>query len=178
MNVKRRFSDFEWLHQILVNNYNYCLIPSIPKKKKKIFTDNFDETFLRRRARIFEKFLNYLINDPILKNSEVIFDFLSIEKEENFLKKKKIYEKKKLSTNINDYFTVDGNANIEINGEKEYYINIIKDNAQNNENILKKINSSIRSLRDDLINVSNQLKDISYHFKLIKKEQKMILKKI
>ena len=57
-------------------------------------------------------------------------------------------------------------------------MNIIKDNAQNNENILKKINSSIRSLRDDLINVSNKLKDISYNFKLIKKEQKMILKKI
>ena len=57
-------------------------------------------------------------------------------------------------------------------------MNIIKDNAQNNENILKKINTSIKSLRDNLINVSNKLKDISYNFKLIKKEQKMILKKI
>ena len=35
-NVRRRFSDFEWLRQHLVTNYSYCLIPSIPKKSKNI----------------------------------------------------------------------------------------------------------------------------------------------
>ena len=61
-NVRRRFSDFEWLRQTLVNNYSYCLIPSVPKKSKnisKMVGANYDNDFLSKRARNFEKFLNY-----------------------------------------------------------------------------------------------------------------------
>ena len=54
-NVRRRFNDFEWLHQILSQEYKYCLIPSIPKKKNlnKLVDDKFDETFLRKHSRKF-----------------------------------------------------------------------------------------------------------------------------
>ena len=92
--VRRRYTDFEWLHQILCQDYKYCLIPSIPKKKNinKLVTDKFDEAFLRKRSRKFEKFLSYLLNDPILKNKNVLYEFLSIQKAEDFLKKKKSYE--------------------------------------------------------------------------------------
>ena len=121
LKVRRRFSDFDWLHQMLVNTYNYCLIPSIPKKKKnlnKIVSDKFNESFLRKRSRKLEKFLSYLINDPILKNLKIVYDFLSIEKEEDFQKMKKTYEKKKLSSNLSDFVSLDGYANVEINSEK------------------------------------------------------------
>ena len=168
--VRRRFSDFEWLHQILKQDYKYCLIPSIPKKKNinKLVADKFDEAFLRKRSRKFEKFLNYLINDPILKNMNVVYEFLSIEKDEDFQKKKKSYEKKKPSSNINDFISIDGKANIEINKEKENCFNNIKENANNNGNILKKINSKIISCKDDLINASNKLKDISKNWNNMK----------
>ena len=51
--VRRRFSDCEWLHQILVNNYNYCFIPGFQKKKNinKLAVDKFDKGFLRKRMR-------------------------------------------------------------------------------------------------------------------------------
>ena len=171
--VRRRFSDFEWLHQILVNTYNYCLIPSIPKKRKnlnKIVSDGFDEAFLRKRSRKFEKFLSYLINDPILKNTKVVYDFLSIEKETDFHKKKKAYDKKKVPSIINDFITSDGFANVEINKEKEQYLLNIKENANFYENTFKKINSTIRSVKDDLINASNKLKELSKNFGVLKKK--------
>ena len=170
--VRRRFSDFDWLNQILLNNYNYCLIPAFQKKKNlnKIGTDKFDKAFLRKRKRKFELFLSYLINDPILKNTQVVYDFLSIQKEEDFQKKKKEYEKKKMSTNISDFMSLDGNANIEVNGEKEHFLNTIKENTQEHEAILKKINTSIKSLKDDLINASDKLKEISSHFKMLQKK--------
>ena len=170
--VRRRFSDFEWLHQILSQDYKYCLIPSIPKKKNinKLVTDKFDEAFLRKRSRKFEKFLSYVLNDPILKNTNVIYEFLSIEKEEDFQKKKKTYEKKKPSSNINinDFITIDGRANIEINNEKENNFKNIKENAYNNGAILKKINSKINSCKDDLINAANKLKEISQNWNKMK----------
>ena len=171
--VRRRFNDFEWLHQTLVNNYNYCLIPPIPNKRKnlnKIVTDKFDESFLRKRSRKFEKFLSYLINDPILRNTQVVYDFLSIEKDDDFQKKKKTYEKKKVSTEVSQLITLDGTADIEVNGEKEQYLNNIKDNASNNEAILKKINTTTKSLKDDLINASSKLKEISQHWTKMKKK--------
>ena len=161
--VRRRFSDFEWLHQILSQEYKYCLIPSIPKKKNinKLVIDKFDEAFLRKRSRKFERFLRYIINDPILKNINVVYEFLSVEKEEDFQNKKKSYEKKKTSTNINDFISIDGKADIEINKEKEKFFNKIKENTNNNEKILKAINSKMISLKDNLINAANNLKEIS-----------------
>ncbi len=173
LKVRRRFSDFDWLHQMLVNTYNYCLIPSIPKKKKnlnKIVSDKFNESFLRKRSRKLEKFLSYLINDPILKNLKIVYDFLSIEKEEDFQKMKKTYEKKKLSSNLSDFVSLDGYANVEINSEKEKYLTKIKENTINNVNILKKINSTIISLKDNLIDASTKLKIVSQNWNLMKKK--------
>ena len=110
-NVRRRFSDFEWLRQTLINHYNYCLIPSVPKKPKnlnKIVNDKFDKEFLSKRSRNFEKFLNYLIIDPILKNIQLIYDFLSLEKDDEFQKMKKTYDKLKQNAfNINKVLSLD-----------------------------------------------------------------------
>ena len=172
LKVRRRFTDIEWLHQTLFNHFNYCLIPSAPKKKKnlnKIVHDKFDQAFLRKRSRKFEKFLNYLINDPILKNSKIVYDFLSIEKEEDFQKMKKSYDKMKQPTNLKDFIALNGNANVEINDKNEQYFMKIKDDVTNNETILKKINTTIKLLKDDLINASTKLKEIAQNWNLLKK---------
>ena len=171
-NVRRRFSDFEWLRQTLVNHYNYCLIVSVPKKPKnlgKIMNEKFDKEFLSKRSRNFEKFLNYIINDPILKNTQLIYDFLYLEKDDEFQKMKKSYDKLKITTfNISKILTVDGKATIEINEEKEKYFTDIKETTNQNETILKKINATIKVLKDDLINASDKLNEISSNFNLIK----------
>ena len=171
-NVRRRFSDFEWLRQTLVNNYSYCLIPSVPKKSKnisKMVGANYDNDFLSKRARNFEKFLNYLIIDPILKNTKLVYDFLSMEKDDEFQKMKKSVDKTKTPAfNISKAITIDGNATIEICEEKEKYLNEIKEGTTQNENILKKINATIKTLKDDLNNASDKLIDISKNFGLMK----------
>jgi hypothetical protein len=171
-NVRRRFSDFEWLRQTLINHYNYCLIPSVPKKPKnlnKIVNDKFDKEFLSKRSRNFEKFLNYLIIDPILKNIQLIYDFLSLEKDDEFQKMKKTYDKLKQNAfNINKVLSLDGNAIIEINEYKEQYFTNIKESTSQNENILKKINTTIKGLKEDMNNACNKLTEISQNFNLIK----------
>lgn len=171
-NVRRRFSDFEWLRQTLVNHYNYCLIPSVPKKPKnlnKIMNEKFDKEFLSKRSRNFEKFLNYIIIDPILKNTQLIYDFLYLEKDDEFQKMKKSYDKLKVTTfNISKILTTDGKTTIEINDEKEKYFNDIKESTSLNENILKKINTIIKALKEDLINASDKLNEISSNFNLLK----------
>ena len=171
-NVRRRFSDFEWLRQTLMNHYNYCLIPCIPKKPKnlnKIVNDKFDKDFLAKRSRNFEKFLNYIILDPILKNVPVIQEFLTLEKDDEFHKMKKSYDKIKIPVlNVSKVTSVDGIAKIEINDEKEKYFTEIKESTNLNGNILKKINTTIKALKEDLNNASEKLNEISNDFKLLK----------
>ena len=171
-NVRRRFSDFEWLRQTLMNHYNYCLIPCIPKKPKnlnKIVNDKFDKDFLAKRSRNFEKFLNYIILDPILKNVPVIQEFLTLEKDDEFHKMKKSYDKLKIPVlNVSKVTSVDGIAKIEVNEEKEKYFTEIKESTNLNGNILKKINTTIKALKEDLNNASEKLNEISNDFKLLK----------
>ena len=88
LKVRRRYSDFEWLRQILSNFYSSSLIPPIPKKSK-IGVDRFEESFLLKRMRTLEKFLSFLLEDPVIKVSQILYDFLSIEEEEKFNDKKK-----------------------------------------------------------------------------------------
>ena len=170
--VKRRFSDFEWLRQHLVANYSYCLIPSIPKKSKnitKMVGANYDNEFLAKRSRNFEKFLNYIIIDPILKNTQIVYDFLSMTKDDEFQKMKKAVDKVKNPVfSASKAITIDGNANIEITDNKEKYLNVIKDGTIQNENTLKKINATIKALKEDLINATEKLSDISRNFTLMK----------
>mgnify|MGYP003571511969 FL=1 len=70
--------------------------------------------------------------------------------------------------NINKIYTTDGNAIIEINEEKERYFGDIKESTNQNENILKKINATVKALNTDLINASEKLSEISRNFELIK----------
>jgi len=86
--VRRRYSDFEWLRQILCNLYVGNVIPTTPRKNK-IGSDKFGDAFLQKRMRTLEKFLNYLLMNPTIKYSQVFFDFISIENENDFNKKKK-----------------------------------------------------------------------------------------
>jgi hypothetical protein len=92
LKVRRRYSDFEWFRQILQTLYPYNVIPSTPKKNK-IGSDKFGDPFLQKRMRTLEKFLNYLLKNPILKASQILYDFISIEKDSEFKRKKKNMKK-------------------------------------------------------------------------------------
>ena len=88
LQVRRRFTDFEWLRTILVKYYYMNIIPTLTNKNK-FFRDTFAESFTIKRSRKLEKFMNYLLMDPIIKNSNLLYDFISIEKDEDFNEKKK-----------------------------------------------------------------------------------------
>ena len=77
LNVYRRFSDFDWLRERLSVMYNTNILPPLSKKGKIV-----EERKIKRRMRDLEKFLNYLLKDPLIKNSQIFYDFLSIESED------------------------------------------------------------------------------------------------
>ena len=146
LNVRRRYTDFVWLHETFLKLYPYIVIPPIPKKNK-IGVDKFSGIFISKRMRYLEKFLKWLVANPVIKNSKLLYDFLSIEKDEDFLKSKLLYDKKVVPLNLIEFYAPNGKMNLVINKEKETYFQNISDNTINNEILLSNLNSSIKQLK-------------------------------
>jgi len=60
--VKRKHDDFIWLRERLSIIYNLNVLPRLPKKGKVN-----EDKHINKRLRNLEKFLNYLIKDPLIK---------------------------------------------------------------------------------------------------------------
>ena len=164
LKVRRQHAEFVWLRERLSVIYNTNILPRLPKKGKV----NADP-HIEKRMRNLEKFLNYLIKDPLIKNSQILYDFLSIEKEEDFNKKKKIYNKMKTPVELNDIKSIDGKIKIKITKNREANIENIKDNAALNETAFKKLNTNFKSLREDMNTIISRVLSFSPLFdKLIK----------
>ena len=160
LKVRRRYSDFDWLRQILTNFYAGNVIPTTPRKNK-IGSDKFGEEFLKKRMRTLEKFMNYLLLNPIIKCSQLLYDFISIENEADFTKKKKEYEKMKPPQNINENQSLIGIINIEVKKEKETFFENIKENINLNESLFIKLNENLKLLKTQIENITLKIDEIA-----------------
>ena len=143
--------------------YVWNVIPTTPRKNR-FGSDKFGEPFLKKRMRTLEKFLNYSLTNPIIKCSQLFYDFISIEKEADFQKKKKEYEKMKPATNLEDFQTPNGKVNIQINKKKEIYYENIKDNISINENLLIKLNENIKILKTQIESLTSKIDEIAQNW--------------
>jgi len=77
--VIRRYSDFTWLHQQLVDDFPGAIIPPLPKKN---LADRFRDEFIRARMRTLEEFLNRVAAHAELGVSKCFLMFLQTESAE------------------------------------------------------------------------------------------------
>ena len=166
--VERRYTDFKWLREMLLNLFNNILIPKM-SYKGKVTKDKHEDNFINKRMRFLEKFINYIIKDETIKTSQILYDFLTIRDYEDFTKKKKEYEKIKVFNfiDIKERKSMDGILNIKINKEKEIYLENIKDNTIYNVDLFKKLNYNFKSLNEELSSVIKRLEIIHDLFKKI-----------
>ena len=165
--VRRRFSDIDWFRQSLLNIFPINLIPPAPKKTR--FGDTLADAFVQKRARGAQRFLNYLVKDPIIKDSQILLDFLYIGSESDFNNKKKVYENVKNLSEVKDFKSNDEKVNLLISPQKENYLENIKDNANININLLKKLNNSFKLLYQEMNAVIARMDEISYYWNQIHK---------
>ena len=160
MKVIRRYSDFEWLRQTLVNMFTSSVIPPIPKKNK-IGGDRFKEQFLEKRTRTLEKFLNLLLQDPNIKSSKILYDFISIEQDNQFNNAKKSYNNFKPPQQLKDYQTFTGKLDIKVDEGTEIYYQNIKDQTELNQELLSKLNKQLKLLNNEMNSVVTRLSEVA-----------------
>ena len=160
LKVSRRYSDFEWLRQILVSMFPSSVIPPIPKKNK-LGGDRFNEEFLEKRTRTLEKFLNLLLQDPLIKASQIFYDFVSIEQENLFNEKKRHYNTFKLPNTLKEYKSLNGQLDIKVDDSREIYYQNIKDQTEINQELLSKLNKQFKLLNNEMNIVVSRLDEIA-----------------
>ena len=162
---RKRYSDFLWLRNTLSVIYSHCVIP--PLCKKNYLDNKFNEGLVAKRMRSIEKFIQGLLVHPLMRNSEILYDFLSIEKDSDYHKKKQKYSKLTGPTNVKEIKTLEGDIKISVTKEKEMYLQNIEDNCNINEEILQKITKAYKTLMLLMTQASEKMKEISDLWKLV-----------
>ena len=159
---RKRYSDFEWLRNVLNIVYTNQVIPPMPKKNYK---NRFNEDLISKRMRGLEKFLQGLVIHPVIKHSEILSDFLCL-KEKEFDKKKPKY-KFSTPTNTKQVKSLTGSIDVGISKEKQTFFENIKGNTYLNETNMQKITKAYKGLITTMYSVSDQMKNISLIWKEI-----------
>ncbi|KAG2075710.1 MVP1 domain-containing protein [Suillus decipiens] len=79
--VHRRYSEFAFLWDCLVRRYPFRLLPPLPPKRVQP-----DATFIEQRRKGLARFLNAVINHPVIKEDGLLATFLSEASFENWRK--------------------------------------------------------------------------------------------
>jgi len=74
LEIQRRYSDFDWLHQRLRVEFPHVLIPPIPAKS---LTNRFNTEFLISRCKSLQQFLICVFNHKELRHSDSLKVFLA-----------------------------------------------------------------------------------------------------
>jgi hypothetical protein len=77
--VQRRYSDFDWLLECLTKRYPFRMLPSLPPKRLAVSGRYLasDDLFLERRRRALIRFLECVINHPVLRRDGLVQTFLT-----------------------------------------------------------------------------------------------------
>ena len=163
--TNKRYNDFSWLSKTLSLIYSNCVLPPLCKKH---LGHRFGDALIAKRMRSIEKFMQGIIEHPLIKNSELLNDFLSAKTRDEYNKKIKKYQKiKNPPSYIRELKTLDGQVNIEITKEKEIYFDNIKNYAKSNYHLLQKITKSYKSLLNLMQQMADKMKDISLLWKQV-----------
>ena len=155
--VKRNYLDFEWLRDILIKLYNINFIPSLPSLF--LYNKENEDSFYKECIRNLEKFMDYLLNDPIIKNSQILFDFLCQENEKEFLKMKKDFENTTPNNDIQNYQSISGKIDINITENAEKKFDVIKNFAYENEKLYRQLYNNLNEIEENFNKIIKQINE-------------------
>ncbi|XP_033337448.2 sorting nexin-7 [Megalopta genalis] len=87
--VQRRYNDFIWLRQKLVDSYPTHIIPPMPGKHTLLAQlDRYSKEFIIARMKLLHIFLNRVVNHPILSCDRNLYIFLTTKPAEFLVHRK------------------------------------------------------------------------------------------
>lgn len=96
--VSRRYKNFDWLHERLVEKF--CLIPVPPLPDKQI-SGRYEEQFIEHRRAQLQEFVDWMCRHPVLSKCEVWMHFLTCKDQKKWKAGKRAAEKDPVSVEKN-----------------------------------------------------------------------------
>ena len=163
--VYRRFSDFDNLRKLISKHFPSFYVPPLPNKK--IGNRRFEKDFIIKRMKFLNLFINNLVQSESFKCSEILISFLSYEDRGKFDSKFKEYSTQQPSSYVEEYKTLDGKVTISHDeGNEKYFTNINKYFRLQGQ-ILDRLNYSLKQFFNNMIMVTESLKDVQKNFEIL-----------
>ncbi len=163
--VERRYSDFDALRKLLQKYYPSFYIPPLPLKK--IGNKRFTESFINKRMKFLNQFINNVIASESFKCAEFLYAFLSYTDRGKFESKFKEYQTQIPSSYIEDYKNLEGKVVITHDeGHEKYFTNINK-YFKLQEQIMIRLNSSLKNFYNSMTAATNALDEVHKNFDIL-----------
>ena len=173
--VYRTYEDFVDLRNLLIKYFPHHYIPPLPKENNT--EKQFENYFIMKRMKVLNIFINKLMENEEFKAFEVLEFFLSYKDRKKYENKIKEYQNEVLSTNVTDYRTLDGKLKISISESNEKYFENIRKYFKLQDEIMGKLNLSLKNYFNSLYNVCDHLKDVQKNFEILVELNKRVLMK-
>ena len=164
--VHRRYSDFDWLRNILSKFFPRILIPPLPGKK--MGNRRFEQDFIEKRMKFLQIFMDKVIQNETLKSSEALYAFLSFGDRVQFDRKIKELNSIVPSQYCEDLKTLSGKLTVLYDDFNEnYYVNI-NNYFKLQYQVYTRLNYNMRSFYKNITMACMNLEEVQKDFETLK----------
>ena len=163
--VERRYSDFDALRKLIQKYYPSFYVPPLPQKK--IGNKRFTESFIQKRMKFLNKFINIIVQNESFKASEVLHAFLSYTDKWKFESKLKEFQTRTPSSYVEEYRTLDGTITLTLGEKNEHYFENINKYFSVQDNIFDKLNISLKALNHNMKLVNQAIEEVQKNFEIL-----------
>ena len=171
--VRRRYSDFDWLRNVLCKIFPRSFVPPLPGKK----TGNrrFETDFIEKRMKFLQKFLDNIILNEFFKSSDALIAFLQYDDRNKFELKMKELNNYNPSNFVDDMKTLTGKLKVIDDDENEKYFTNIKNYFKLEIIIYSRLNYYLKNFYLAINNACKNLDDIQKIFDTLYTLNKKVL---
>ena len=163
--VERRYSDFDALRKLIQKFYPSFYVPPLPLKK--IGNKRFTQSFINKRMKFLNEFINNVVQSESFKCFEVLFAFLNYTDRGKFESKLKEYQTQAISPYVEEYKTLDGIISISLDEKNERYFTNINKYFSLQATILDRTNYNLKALNHNMKVVEELIKVIQKNFEVL-----------
>ena len=168
LNKRRRYTDFEWLRRTFCRLFPGYYITPLPLKGLNV---NKPEK-IEKYQRYLQKFIDGIMEDKLLKNSSLLYLFLSSEKESDLINIMNKYDEVKKPRDLKYFYSRDGKIILDyeiLNSKHKNKLFKIKDDIDKYNTLFTNLNKSLKTVCNEIKQVSEHMLQISNIFKELNK---------
>ena len=152
LNTRRRYTDFEWLRKTFCKMYPGYYITPLPLKEMNADKPEKVEKY----QKYLQRFIDGVMEDNLLKNSSLLYLFLSSQKESELINLMNKFDEVEKPRDLKYFYSRDGKIVLDY-----------KILNQNNKNKLKKIGDEIEKYNSAFTNINKLLKCLCQEIKQV-----------